>query len=169
MAAILEVCMQSKKMRISHARSWKKGKYKIVDNHSTCLKAKIKLTESKPNKKDCKVYTRIYLVWTVKTILIIFEMLLNPVHLSGGSVWTSIHTHIQRWSLQYLGLDTPSGWSESLYSRLVLGASQPGPEADGYPGTALGRCCGSFSAYVPGVSPPAILPLCSLCLWREAF
>lgn len=35
-------------------------------------------------------------------------MLLNPVPLSGGSVWTSIHTHIQRWSLHYLGLDIPS-------------------------------------------------------------
>lgn len=68
MVAIFKVFMQNNKMRISHASSQKKVKYKIVNNHSSCLKAKIKITENKAKKKDCKGYTRVHCVWTVKTI-----------------------------------------------------------------------------------------------------
>lgn len=159
-------------------RSWgflmpahKKGKYKIVHNHSSCLKTKIKITENKPDTKDCKVYTRVYCVWVIKPISITCEMLLNPALLSGRSVWTSIHTHIESGSLQYPDLDTQStsSWSQSLSSRLLVGISHPHCEADASPGTALWRCWGSFSEYIIGVSPPAILPLCSLFLWRQAF
>lgn len=54
------------------------------------------------------MYTRVYCIWTVKTISTTLEMSLNPVLFSGRPVWTSIHTHIQHVSLQYPGLDTRS-------------------------------------------------------------
>lgn len=146
--------------RISHARSYqKKAKYNIVNNHSSCLKAKIKITENKPNKKCCKVYTRVYCVWKVKTILITFEMLFNPLPFSGGSVQCPyIYTYnVDPSSTQAQTLGLPGSWLKSLSSKLFVGISHPDHEADGSPGTALGECWGSFFEYVTGVSPASVL------------
>lgn len=86
MTAIFKVFMQNKTIRISHARYFKKCKYKIVDNYSSYLKPKLKITENIPNNKDSKVYTRVYCIWTVKTISTTLEMSLNPVLFSGRPV-----------------------------------------------------------------------------------
>lgn len=156
---MFKVCVQSKTKRISHARSWKKGKYKLIHNHSSCFRTKIKIIENKSNQKDCKLYTIVYCVWTVKTILIIFRMILNPVF--GRSSCGSL-----QYQLLY-SLSAQELIREPLQQTLWV--SHLDSEVYGYTETAIGKYWGFFSKYVTGVSSPAILPLCTLCLWRQAF